>query len=347
MANLFKQQISRYVDEQGRQCRKSTPGARVKRGTSKKWYGKIKKTPLASLVRLSADIDRRHDRRSLTDDEFVRLIDAAENGAVIEGVVGRDRALLYILAAWTGFRRKELASLTLKSFDLEAEIPCLKVEAAYSKRRKPESLPLHVTVVARLKVWLASRNLSANDPLFELRQSKGHWRKTAKMMRKDLEAARKKWLSESRDAQEKAKRKESDFLTYCDANGLFADFHANRHTFITKLGRSGVSLMTAQKLARHSDPRLTANVYNHLEEDEKATAIGKLGGVRSYGEHETDSLVTPIVTPTRVVSCPFVSSPDTDALDAPSPDAAPKSLPDGDFVPLCQLLSSFVEVHLG
>jgi hypothetical protein len=59
---------------------------------------------------------------------------------------------------------------------------------------------------------------------------------------------------------------------------LFADFHANRHTFISRLGRSGVSLLTAQKLARHSDPRLTANVYNHLDEAEKAAAIELMPG---------------------------------------------------------------------
>lgn len=49
-------------------------------------------------------------------------------------------------------------------------------------------------------------------------------------------------------------------LSYQDDNGAFADFHANRHTFMTNLGRTGVPLTTAQKLARHSDPKLTASV---------------------------------------------------------------------------------------
>ena len=47
-------------------------------------------------------------------------------------------------------------------------------------------------------------------------------------------------------------------MPYQDEDGLFADFHANRHTFISNLGRAGVPLATAQKLARHSDPKLTA-----------------------------------------------------------------------------------------
>ena len=65
-------------------------------------------------------------------------------------------------------------------------------------------------------------------------------------------------------------------IPYQDEDGLFADFHANRHTFITNLGRAGIPLATAQKLARHSDPKLTSNVYTHLELSDKAKAIGSL-----------------------------------------------------------------------
>ena len=65
-------------------------------------------------------------------------------------------------------------------------------------------------------------------------------------------------------------------MTYENEDGLFADFHSNRHTFITNLGRAGVPLSTAQKLARHSDPKLTANVYTHLGVADKAAAIESL-----------------------------------------------------------------------
>jgi len=39
------------------------------------------------------------------------------------------------------------------------------------------------------------------------------------------------------------------------------DVHAMRTTFGTNLSRAGVPLRTAQAAMRHSDPRLTANVY--------------------------------------------------------------------------------------
>ncbi|MCA9170990.1 MAG: tyrosine-type recombinase/integrase [Planctomycetales bacterium] len=56
----------------------------------------------------------------------------------------------------------------------------------------------------------------------------------------------------------------------------FADFHAARHTFITNLSRSGVYPKTAQDLARHSDIRLTMNVYSHTDLSEQAKAVGRL-----------------------------------------------------------------------
>ena len=59
-------------------------------------------------------------------------------------------------------------------------------------------------------------------------------------------------------------------LPYVDEGGLFADFHTHRHTFISNLGKAGVPLATAQKLARHSDPKLIANTYTHLGVSDKA-----------------------------------------------------------------------------
>jgi hypothetical protein len=54
------------------------------------------------LSRVNTQADRRHDRRALSQDEFARLVEAARNGKRIEGMTGPDRAMLYVLAAWTG-----------------------------------------------------------------------------------------------------------------------------------------------------------------------------------------------------------------------------------------------------
>ncbi|HMP04937.1 MAG TPA: tyrosine-type recombinase/integrase, partial [Lacipirellulaceae bacterium] len=70
---------------------------------------------------------------------------------------------LYILAAWTGYRRKELASLTLKSLDLDGSPATVPVQAGDSKRRKNDVVPLHPAVVDRFKAWIATGGLCDCD----------------------------------------------------------------------------------------------------------------------------------------------------------------------------------------
>ncbi len=89
------------------------------------------------------------------------------------------------------------------------------------------------------------------------------------MMRLDLKAAREKWIVEAKTDKEKAQREQTDFLKYKNDTGLYADFHSNRHTFITNLERAGVSPRRAQSLARHSDIRLTKGVYTHINLSEQ------------------------------------------------------------------------------
>ncbi len=55
----------------------------------------------------------------------------------------------------------------------------------------------------------------------------------------------------------------------------FADFHSLRHTYLTLLGRSGVDLKTAQELAGHSTPTLTAR-YSHRRLSDLTQAVAKL-----------------------------------------------------------------------
>src|SRR5262249_37126725 len=56
---------------------------------------------------------------------------------------------------------------------------------------------------------------------------------------------------------------------------LHADFHSLRHSYITALGRSGVDLRTAQELAGHSTPVLTAR-YMHVRLHDLAGGVEKL-----------------------------------------------------------------------
>ena len=147
----------------------------------------------------------RHDRRALTDEEFLKLVEAArKSDKSVEGMTGPERCFLYTMARMTGLRRSELASLTAASFVLGTDSFAI-VEAGYSKHRQRDVLPLHPDLVPLVREWIIQ--LHNGDPLFYLLEQ----RKTAKMMQVDLEVAG---------------------IPYQDANGLYADFHALRHSFI-------------------------------------------------------------------------------------------------------------------
>jgi hypothetical protein len=104
----------------------------------------------------------------------------------------------------------------------------------------------------------------------------GTYRKTSKMIERDLMAARDKWLEEAETEEEFQRRLKTDFLWYCNHDDLYADFHSLRHWFITSLARAGVSPKMAQTLARHSDIRLTLGIYTHVEQADRSAAIGSL-----------------------------------------------------------------------
>jgi len=235
--------------------------------------------PLAHLSKLNVSTDRRHDRRALKPEEFALLIKAAETGPPIETILGHDRAMMYVLAGWTGFRKGEIGSLTLRSFRLDDNPAIATVEACYSKRRRQDEQILHTEVVRRLKEWLATKpDLAPDELLFPVsgRVPGGKERKTHKMMQLDLKAARKAWIEEVKTPEAQQAREELDFLAYQDENGLFADFHSNRHLFITSLERAGLSPKMAQTLARHSDVRLTLGVYTHVGLHDQMAAIASL-----------------------------------------------------------------------
>jgi len=212
-------------------------------------------------------------------EEFTRLVQAAAQGPPVACIPGPDRAMMYILSAWTGYRKKEIASLTKRSFRLDDDPPTATVAACYSKRKRQDTQVLHPELADCLRRWLETKTeLGPDDLLFPVsgKVPGGTKRRTSKMMRRDLALARKKWIEEANDGRERRRREESDFLAYCDSLGRFADFHSHRHTFITSLERAGVSPRTAQTLARHSDIRLTMGIYTHIGLHDQTRAIESL-----------------------------------------------------------------------
>jgi hypothetical protein len=122
--------------------------------------------------------------------------------------------------------------------------------------------------------------VKGDQPLFPIsgRVPGGYERKTHKMIELDLKAARQKWLEESKGSDECLERLRSDFLRYCNHDGLYADFHGLRHLFVSSLSRAGIAPKVAQVLVRHSDVRLTLGTYTHVDLQDQLAAIGALPG---------------------------------------------------------------------
>ncbi len=239
-----------------------------------RWLWRDKRTTVDLLAGLSklanGETDIRHARRDFTPEELGRLLDAARRSPrAIRCLSGIDRHFLYLTACATGFRASELASMLPESFNLDAEVPTAKVQAACSKNRREAVQPLPLDVAKALRDYLAIK--PAGLPVWP-----GKWKSRAFLMiQGDLKEARAKWLKSFEDARQRTEAEQSDFLAYQDAEGRYADFPALRHSFITMVGKAGVSAREHQDLARHSTYALTSR-YSHSRFYDLAAAVQSL-----------------------------------------------------------------------
>ena len=205
--------------------------------------------PLAVLEPVNARVDRRRVRRPFTWDELRRMLRAVEDAPERYGLSGWHRGLLYRLAAETGFRASEVRALRVSSFDLDSDVPIVRLPAEATKNREEASLPLRADTAARLGPLLVDRR--PWDPAFPMTRG---WR-PARVLREDLARAG---------------------IAYEDENGHVRDFHALRGAFVTALVKSGANPKVVQMLARHSTTELTLGIYAKLGAEEERRAVESL-----------------------------------------------------------------------
>lgn len=205
---------------------------------------------LVGCKKLNADAHRTFERRPLTPDEFDRLLAVTAARKKKCAISGPDRAMCYLLTAYTGCRLKEVSKLTPASFRLDQSPPVVQLPA--SKGKPPVVQVLHESIVGKLKRYLADKQV--DQPLWY-----GYvWAKegrASKVLRSDLKAAG---------------------IEYKDASGRVFNFHALRTQFGTWLAQNGVPIQHAQRLMRHSDPRLTIKFYTKLGDADLAAQLNKL-----------------------------------------------------------------------
>jgi integrase len=112
-------------------------------------------SPVKHLKGLNVRTDRRHDRRALSLDEIRRLLETTTTQPESFGMLGPQRALLYRLAVETGLRANELRTLKVLSFDFDNY--SVIVEAAYSKHRRQDVLPLRPDTADTIRAFISGK----------------------------------------------------------------------------------------------------------------------------------------------------------------------------------------------
>lgn len=249
--------------------------------------GRWGENPFAKLGRTRTAADATFERRALTIDELRRLIAAAPQrsvqayvtrhpGASAETIAelrraGERRAVLYALAAFTGLRENECRQLRWNDLDLDGDPPTVRVRAATAKNRKTELVPLHADLVELLRT---ERKRSAADLGRPVRGAEAvvhvpRW--VVARLRADAAWA-------GLGTLEKGYSKHA-VRRLTDDEGRRLDFHSLRATAATMLARAGVPLQQAQRLLRHSDPRITERLYTKLGLADLADGVAKLPGL--------------------------------------------------------------------
>ena len=238
--------------------------------------GRMANDPLTTLKKANEQSDVRKNRRSLTEDEFVDLLAAAERRPLLDAMmirrgtrkgktvakikplrkaqlerIGRERRLMYMTLVLTGLRRGELEALTWDDLDLDSshDQSWLTVRACISKNGKTDSIPIRADLTEELKSWRSECG-NPNDASHVFNVPK----RLVGTLKRDIKAAG------------------------IDPTGI--DVHSFRHTTATHLAKAGVAPRIAQSIMRHSDIRLTLGTYTDPHLLDTASALDSLPGIK-------------------------------------------------------------------
>jgi integrase len=214
-----------------------------------------------------------HPRRASAPEEADFLVTATKGFAPHprESVSPIDRSFCYRLALQTGLRAKELSCLQPENFDLTKLT--VTIQAAYSKNKRTDVLPISESLANTLEPWLKTKK-----PKTKLWAGAYHRGQLGKKLKKDMARARELYIAQASTEPEKKKRQADDFLRWQDSSGLFADFHSQRATFITTLAGLTPNIKEVQQLARHQNA-LTTMRYIKTTQAALVNLIGRMPDV--------------------------------------------------------------------
>ena len=219
---------------------------------------RLERDPLRSLSLLDKRGDVRRIRSCWTPQELGDLVAAAwtrplldkamNRGGIAdisEGTIkravalGYERAMLYLVAAYTGYRFGELSKLTVGNVRMENGITIITLPAAFEKARRGAALPVKSEVADLLWSWLKARRASPGERLFPSTHDK-----IIRVFDRDVEAAG---------------------LSKTTADGKRRDFHSLRTTLSGWLDAvPNITFPKHQAFMRHSAQDVTTRHYMNL-----------------------------------------------------------------------------------
>jgi integrase len=242
--------------------------------------------PFARLRSIGTAATKTFVRHAFTLAELGAIVDAAEQRALQEyreanpmakpqtleakRRAGWERGVLYQVAAYTGLRRGEITKVVWSDLELDGDSPALVVRPEIAKNRKRARI--------ELPRWLAAL-------LVEVRQSQGKSRGRPSKASEIVFGASYRHLTErlKADAVWAQIGREVGGRVVNDA-GAVLDFHALRVTLATLAAEIGMPAKHLQELMRHSDIRLTMEVYTRVRSGAMRTEVERLPQPTKPGE---------------------------------------------------------------
>lgn len=196
------------------------------------------RNPLVGVGKVDVRGNERRRRRAFTRDEFAAVI-----------AVAGDYRLALLTAYYTGLRRGELSQLQWADVRHKSDGTFIVVRAATTKNRRTQALYLPAWF-ARELLHLKPVEATGNDFILARKKIPSIWAFRTLLKRASV--------------------------AYKDAQGRQADFHAIRRSLNTHLAQNGVDAHTRKEIMRHSEIRLTLDVYTDPTALPTAAAMEKL-----------------------------------------------------------------------
>lgn len=197
---------------------------------------------------------------------------------------------LFATAVFTGMRKGEL--LGLKKTDVDLVAGAIAVRRSYDHETTKSGRAELIPIAAPLRRFLIEAMFSSrSEYVFPAADGSMRPRNTklqyvlaralarAGMFQGYLQVCTRMGCGHRETAKDADQRDCPRCRFLLSASGIprHVRFHDLRGTTATLLARAGVSIVVAQRILRHSDPRLTANIYSRVDLADLQAGIDRLG----------------------------------------------------------------------